>query len=67
MRAARVIGKRIAAIRQHRTGNECNVPGKFCVTAIVLEDGTMLRPNVIEGEADYFVDFIVVKPEKGDK
>ena len=57
MRAAKIIGKRIVAVRQHRTGKECNVPGIFNVDAIVLEDGTLLIPLVTEGESEFFVDF----------
>jgi hypothetical protein len=67
MRARDVTGKRIVGIRQ-RVINARDYGKAMMVAdvlAIVLEDGTELRP--IAGETDfdfYTVDFVVHKPEK---
>lgn len=57
MRSVGVVGKRIVAIRQfrHRNFN--------ALEAIVLEDGTELRPlHTPDEDSDGTVDMIVVKP-----
>lgn len=58
-----IVGKRIAKIHQEIKyerfrGSSVNV------TALELEDGTLLRPRTIETDdgSDYCHDFVVVKP-----
>lgn len=60
MNTKNVIGKRIVKIHQFRPGRAANVPNVVAVSAIELEDGTQLRPSVVEGEAGYFVELIIV-------
>lgn len=64
MRARGVVGKRIVAIRQRRFFSEFGGDWVVDVQAIILEDGTELRPLVVPVEDDYIVDVRVVKPER---
>jgi hypothetical protein len=65
MKSRGVVGKKITAIRQYRYYDR-NHGLIIDVQAIVLEDGTELRPLAAEVEDATFypVDMIVVKPEK---
>ena len=54
MRVRDAIGKRIVAIKQERvTANSGSV---YHVSAIVLDDGTVLSTSVAEMEGDYAVE-----------
>lgn len=64
MKSRGVVGKRIVEIRQD-TVRETGRRAVSSVYAVVLEDGTELRPMVYEGETDYSVDLLVVKPAPG--
>lgn len=65
MRCQGIIGKRIVRIVQQRAKG-INVRRQHEVFAIVLEDGTELRPLVMEpdlkGRDEYAVDMIVCRP-----
>ncbi len=60
METRNIIGKRIVEIRQRRFTDRNRGP-MVDVIAVVLENGTELRPIVHEAEDDYCVDFLVAK------
>jgi hypothetical protein len=62
MKTRGVVGKRIMQVTQKRVYNRHVMSMVNAVEAIILEDGTELRPVICEWEGDYSVDFVVVKP-----
>ena len=64
MKSRGIVGKRIVAVRQSHFWNENIRTMDIDVIAIVLEDGTELRPVVSETGCEYAVDFIVVKSRR---
>jgi predicted peptidase len=56
-----VIGKRIVRVEQEYVASEYARPAAWVVTAIVLEDGTRMRPIAVEFENDIGVEFRVSK------
>jgi hypothetical protein len=63
MKLRGVVGKRIKSIRQRR--KRSNAGMVWDVEAIVLEDGTVLLPNVAQWRGNgYLVEFLVVKDGK---
>ncbi len=64
MRARGVVGKRIVAIRQRRFYSDGCGDMVVAVDAIILEDGTELRPLVVPIEDDNVTEIVVVKPER---
>jgi hypothetical protein len=63
MKSRGVVGKRISSIIQKLIADEGRSK-MFHVDAIVLEDGTTLRPWVREGEGEYYIGISVCHPEK---
>lgn len=61
MKSRNVIGKRIIGVRQKRFYNKH--VGCMCteIYALVLEDGTEIRPIAYEREYEMYVDAIVYK------
>lgn len=59
MRSRDVIGKKIVNIRQRRIYSYGHV--SMDVEAIILEDGTEIRPCAYETESDHCCDCVVVK------
>jgi len=63
MKTRGIIGQRIVAVSQERV-SESGRGATINVRHIELENGTRIVPVVHEGEADYSVDFIAVKPAR---
>lgn len=64
MRARDVIGKRIKAVRQTRWYNDHSGMREVTVDALILEDGTELRPYGFPTETDIAATLLVVKKPK---
>lgn len=62
MRSRGVVGRRIVSVRQRRVVNSGGVP-VYDVDAIVLDNGTELRPLVNESPdaSCYYVEMLVVR------
>lgn len=68
MEIRHALGKRIIEVRQRRV-YRTDISGfaGMQVEAIVLEDGTEIRPFAFETGYDYGADAVVVKPRKADR
>lgn len=66
MNTRNVIGRRIVAVRQTRTGSSTGP--SVDVSAIVLDNGYEIRPNVVETNegGDYLVEMMVVKSSRAE-
>ena len=57
------IGRTIAGIRQSRIAAYDGLPAAWSVTAIELDDGSVLVPSVVETGTEYGVKLIRVPPQ----
>lgn len=61
MKSRDVVGKRITKVNQHQFWNKRTGRRDNCVDSLELEDGTVIAPVTIEGEAEYGHEFAVWK------
>ena len=64
MKSRDVIGKRIKAVRQTRWYNDHSGTHEVTVDALILEDGTELRPHGFPTETDIAATLLVCKKPK---
>ena len=63
MRARDVVGKRIVAIEQQRTSDQCGRAFAHLDT-LVLEDGTRITFSVVELPGDYAIEATARRPAR---